>query len=258
MAEILSDDIQDIAVTAGEIVLENGGETYRAEDTVVHIATALGAKGASAFITPTVVIFSCMDEKGAHHTVMRRITKRSINMLKLSQMNDLSHRLVHRGKTSNPSQVRTLLRRIIDAKEYSPAFLVLMGALSSAFFTFMIDGNVFDGLASFIIGALTRVILIFFNDVLNGKNSFLLSLISGAFISISADLFGFLPIGITPSLVLGGSIMQVVPGLAFVNGIRDVISGDLVSGSARLLEALMIATGLSIGSVMGVFLAGQL
>ena len=49
-------DIQDIAVTAGEIVLENGGETYRAEDTVVHIATALGAKDASAFITPTVVM----------------------------------------------------------------------------------------------------------------------------------------------------------------------------------------------------------
>ena len=52
--------------------------------------------------------------------------------------------------------------------------------------------------------------------------------------------------------------MQVVPGLAFVNGIRDVISGDLVSGGARLLEALMIATALSIGSCFGVFLAGQL
>lgn len=258
MAEILSDDIQDIAVTSGEIVLENGGETYRAEDTVVHIATALGAKGASAFITPTVVIFSCMDEDGAHHTVMRRITKRGTNMLKLAQMNELSHRLVHRGKTSNPAQVRTLLRRIIDAKEYSSAFLVLMGALSSAFFTFMIDGNIFDGAASFIIGALTRVFLIFYANVLDGKNSFLVSLVSGALISVSSDLFGFLPLGITPSLVLGGAIMQVVPGLAFVNGIRDVISGDLVSGGARLLEALMIATALSIGSCFGVFLAGQL
>ena len=67
-----------------------------------------------------------------------------------------------------------------------------------------------------------------------------------------------LPLGIKPSLVLGGSIMQVVPGLAFVNGVRDVISGDLVSGGARLLEALMIATGLSIGSVAGLFLAGAL
>ncbi|MCR5124219.1 MAG: threonine/serine exporter family protein [Treponema sp.] len=251
-------DIQDIAVTAGEIVLENGGETYRAEDTVVHIATALGAKDASAFITPTVVMFSCVDDEGTHHTAMRRITKRGTNMLKLSQMNELSHRLVNRGKTSNPEQVRTLLRRVIDAKEYSSAFLVLMGALSSACFTFMIEGTLFDGIASFIIGAITRIMMIFFSSILNGKNSFLFSLISGAFISVSSDLFGMLPLGIKPSLVLGGSIMQVVPGLAFVNGVRDVISGDLVSGGARLLEALMIATGLSIGSVAGLFLAGAL
>ncbi|WP_191015951.1 threonine/serine exporter family protein [Treponema zioleckii] len=251
-------DIQDIAVTAGEIVLENGGETYRAEDTVVHIATALGAKDSSAFITPTVVIFSCMDDGGTHHTVMRRITRRGTNMLKLSQMNELSYRLVNRGTTSNPAQVRTLLRRIIDAKEYSYTFLVLMGALSSAFFTFMLEGNIFDAIASFIIGALTRVIMIFFNDILSGKNSFILSLICGAFISFSSEVSAFLPAGISPPLVLGGSIMQVVPGLAFVNGVRDVISGDLVSGGARLLEALMTAMGLSIGSVAGMYLAGVL
>ncbi len=260
MGESIQDirDIQDIAVTSGEIVLENGGETYRAEDTVVHIATALGAKDASAFITPTVVIFSCMDDNGSHHTFMRRITRRGTNMLKLSQMNELSYRLVNRGKTSNPAQVRTLLRRIIKAKEYPHSFLVLMGALSSAFFTFMMEGNVFDAVASFIIGALTRVIMIFFNDILNGKNSFLLSLLCGGFISFSSEIFALLPLGISTPLVLGGCIMQVVPGLAFVNGVRDVISGDLVSGGARLLEALMTATGLSIGSVAGIFLAGAL
>ena len=103
----------------------------------------------------------------------------------------------------------------------------------------MIEGTLFDGIASFIIGAITRIMMIFFSSILNGKISFLFSLISGAFISVSSDLFGMLPLGIKPSLVLGGSIMQVVPGLAFVNGVRDVISGDLVSGGAVNLSDRM-------------------
>ena len=48
------------------------------------------------------------------------------------------------------------------------------------------------------------------------------------------------------------ALMQVVPGLAIVNAIRDLISGDLMSGTARLVEAFMIAAGLSIGSIFGV------
>ena len=258
MAEILSDDIQDIAITAGEIVLENGGETYRAEDTVVHIATALGAKQASAFVTPTVVIFSCVDADGVHHTVMRRIFRRNTNMLKLTQINDLSRRLVKRGKTSNPKQVRTLLRRIIDAKEYPAPFIVLMGALSSMFFTFMLEGSILDGTASFIIGAAMRGMLIFFEGAIAERSTFLISLVSGAVISVLSAAAGFLPLGVEPQLVLGGSIMQVVPGLALVNGIRDIIAGDFISGGARMLDALTVALGLSVGSALGVFIAGIL
>lgn len=48
--------------------------------------------------------------------------------------------------------------------------------------------------------------------------------------------------------------MLVVPGIAIVNAIRDIIAGDLVSGNARLTEACMIAAGLSIGTAFGVVL----
>ena len=52
--------------------------------------------------------------------------------------------------------------------------------------------------------------------------------------------------------IMTAALMQVVPGLAIVNAIRDLISGDLMSGTARLVEAFMIAAGLSIGSIFGV------
>ena len=52
--------------------------------------------------------------------------------------------------------------------------------------------------------------------------------------------------------------MQVVPGLAIVNAIRDIIAGDLVSGAARTLEAFMVAAGLSAGSVLGLLVFSRL
>ena len=253
MNQILSDDIQDIAVSAGALVLENGGETYRAEDTVVHVANALGARDSSAFVTPTVVMFSYIGEDNCHHTFMRRIFKRGTNMLKLALINDLSRRLVLRGKTSNLKLVRKLLHRIEKAPEYSCFVLLMMGGLSSMFFTFMFSGTFQDSCASFFIGAITRLLLIVLCNTNIGHNNFLMSLISGALISLLADVSATIPLNISSHSVLAGSIMQVVPGLAFVNGIRDIISGDLVSGGARILDAVMIGAGLSMGSVIGVF-----
>lgn len=40
MKSISSDDMQNIALGAGTLILENGGETYRAEETVVRVGNA--------------------------------------------------------------------------------------------------------------------------------------------------------------------------------------------------------------------------
>ena len=76
---------------------------------------------------------------------------------------------------------------------------------------------------------------------------------SGAFIGFLATLTGLFSsvvgVEISSFVVMIATLMQVVPGLAIVNGIRDLISGDLVSGTARIIDAFMIAAGLSTGAV---------
>ena len=47
---------------AGRIILENGGETYRAEDTVRRMARALGLREADAFAIPSGLFISFNDE----------------------------------------------------------------------------------------------------------------------------------------------------------------------------------------------------
>ncbi len=252
MNQIVTDDIEDIAVGAGELVLENGGETYRTEDTVVHVAEALGAVNPSAFVTPTVILLSMQDADGKHHTYMRRIFKRTTNLAKLSQVNALSRRLEVRTKNTDPAQVKRILHRIDSIAGYNDYIIILMAALSSAFFTLMFDGSITDAICSFWIGGILRILLILLGMTRFGRDSFMMSLFSGAVLSVMADLCILLPWVSDSSLILLGAIMQVVPGLALVNGIRDIIHGDLVSGGARLLDACMTAIGLSAGSAAGI------
>lgn len=254
MSEIQAEDLQDIAIRAGALVLENGGETYRAEDTVVHVASSLGAKNASAFVTPTVVMFSYTDEDGKNHSMFRRIFKRGTNLSKLSQINSLSRRLKVRGKASKPEQIKRIIARIEHTPNYPRFFVIIMAAISSAFFTKMFDGSWLDTFWSFVFGGLLRIILMSLEKTIIGQNSLMISFISGAFLSICTDFISVTPMVCNTDLILIGAIMQCVPGLALVNGIRDITAGDLVSGGARLLDAFMIAAGLSVGSAVGVII----
>lgn len=247
--EIKCEAMIDIALRAGALILENGGETYRTEETVIHIAKALGAKTASCFVTPTVIMFSYTDDNDHYHSAIRRITKRTVNLKKISQINELSRRLSKRGKTSNPEQIANLLHRIEKAKEYKPSLIVIMAAFSSFFFAFLFDGTIKEAFVALVIGFILRIGIIFFEK--KNLNSFLISLLSGCIVSVLTEIFLLCGVLQSSYTVMIAVLMQVVPGLAIVNAIRDIIAGDFVSGTARIVDAFMIAAGLSVGSVFG-------
>ena len=41
--------------------------------------------------------------------------------------------------------------------------------------------------------------------------------------------------------------MPLLPGLSFTNAIRDTVMGDLISGTVRVVETLLIAIGIAGG-----------
>ena len=44
-----------------------------------------------------------------------------------------------------------------------------------------------------------------------------------------------------------GSIIPLVPGVPFTNGIRDIADGDYISGAVRLLDAILVFLCVAIG-----------
>ena len=49
--------------------------------------------------------------------------------------------------------------------------------------------------------------------------------------------------------------MVLTPGVALTMGVRDILNGDYLSGSIRLLDALLIAGSIAGGVVLGWIMA---
>lgn len=262
------DAILDISLGAGVTILQSGGETYRTEETMIDIARSLGAEDASAFVTPTVVMLTCLDREERSHTRIQRITERTIHLGRIARVNALSRRLASRRGFGDPARaasgasprddaallrrVGSLLGRIRNAPLHRPAFIVLATAISSFFFSLMFSGSLAEAAVAFCIGAVMRMVLYLITSL--GLSGFIVTLSGGMVISLLSGLAVFS--GLVPSSgnVSISVLMSLVPGLAIVNAIRDIIAGDLVAGSARLLEAFVIAAALSLGAAFGLML----
>ena len=43
-------------------------------------------------------------------------------------------------------------------------------------------------------------------------------------------------------------LMNLVPGIAITNVMRDILGGDLIAGIIKLVESLMVAAGIALGA----------
>ena len=79
-------------------------------------------------------------------------------------------------------------------------------------------------------------------------NNFLLNALAAALIVIISKVMDIYVPFIRLDYIIIGGIMILVPGLQIVNAIRDTMSGDLVAGTARGMEAIIITIGIVAGS----------
>lgn len=64
--------------------------------------------------------------------------------------------------------------------------------------------------------------------------------------ALCAYLLGYL--GINADAAIVAALMMLVPGLLFINAIRDIIFGDINSGINRLVQVILIAVAIGLGT----------
>ncbi|ABR48518.1 protein of unknown function DUF1212 [Alkaliphilus metalliredigens QYMF] len=235
-----------LALFAGEIMLKSGAETYRVEDTINRICKSRGFHYVECFVTPTG-IFVSVDSKGEDQgeiiSYIKRIKSRSINLNKISEVNDFSRRFV--GSEIPIEEGMKQLRLIDKIKPYPPYLRSIAGGIASLFVVLLFGGNFLESLAAFFTSICITYTLYFFIDC--GFTPFLTHISGGVVASLLAIVFSYTHPSINVDNVVIGALMIMVPGVAITNAVRDSIAGDLLSGLARAAEALIIATSIAFG-----------
>ena len=70
--------------------------------------------------------------------------------------------------------------------------------------------------------------------------------------------FVFSRLGLVSSVdeIIIGILMTLVPGCGFTNALRDIFTGDSISGALRLIEAVLVAFAIAAGYVLAGVLTG--
>lgn len=245
--------LADTAMLAGEIMLCSGAETYRVEDTMNHILKTSNIESTQAIAMMTGLLVTLNDSSMSQPvTLMRRVSERSTNISNIMRVNDISRRYCE-GKISLEEAYNEL--QSAKGKQYKRTLYNLATVGIAVGFTIMFGGSLRDVIAATIVGsALACVITL---GKIMKVNSIIINVLSGMGISMLAVVIQkYLLHDIATDVVIVGSIMPIVPGVAITNAIRDTLQGDYLSGSARILEALLTAIAIAVGAGLGMLLTG--
>jgi uncharacterized membrane protein YjjP (DUF1212 family) len=240
-----TNEIIDVCLLAGKIILESGAETDRVEDTMVRMATAFGRKDSNSMSMPTGIIFSLEGEYPA--TKLIRISQRSTDLRKVALVNSISRAITNKELTLQEAyvQLKELEKKNLTYPIWAQVFAAFM---ASGSFMIMFDGQWDDFIWACLAGGLGFWCLLFLHRILEVKffAEFIASLVIG-FVGFFITTVG---LGIELDKIVIGAVMPLVPGLLITNAARDLISGHLISALAKLADAGL--TSLAIGSGVAV------
>ena len=241
----------------GKILLKSGAETYRVEDTISRCCLAHGYE-VDPFVTPTVIILG--NEDTDSFIRVSRIGYRSTNLSLISEMNSMSLSLISEMNSMSYNFAKWDMGyedtcKWLDKKWRQPApygkwmvclasgigsaaFAAMLGGNSHEAFAAMLGGNSHDFIAAFITGGAAMVAL----KQIAGyhPSAFWENAVAGVVIATVALICCAMSVQCTMEKIIVGALMPFVPGVAFCNGLRDYMAGNLMSGNSRIAEGVCL------------------
>ncbi|NLZ18967.1 MAG: threonine/serine exporter family protein [Bacteroidales bacterium] len=252
-------EVLEVASEAGHILLENGAEISRVEDIMARIATTYGVDSGSFFVISNGIfttgrINHVRSGGGQAQTYanVEFIPLKGIQLSKVVAVNRLSYDISN-GLCSL-EQARERLRIIRNAPSQPAWMTALCTAVGAAGFSAVFGGSWLDCAAAFVVG-LVLFLYMYFVSVRH-----LSKIVGGLSNALVATLLclAFYRIGFGGSLsnMIIGSIMPLIPGVPFVNGVRDLANSDYLAGLTRLTDAMLGFVCIALGVAFGFMLDG--
>ena len=232
---------------AGKIIMENGGETYRAEETICRMGEGFGLRDVESFAVPSGIFISYRREDGQLETSVKRVRREDRNLTRVDETNRIS-RLVSSGEIDCGRAMRELERIEKMKGSFAGGWNLPSASICAFGFGALFGGDLPEMLAA---GAVALIVQMISNLLERFRMSWLATAIAGglmtAFIPNVVQII--LP-QIRMDPVVAGALMPLVPGLAMTNAVQDAMRGDMVSGLSHGAHALLTACLIAGGALL--------
>ena len=240
------EQVVSFAIEVAQLLLESGGEIYRAQQTIEHIANAYGAPEMKAYVL-TNAVFVSLTEPGCNASEVRYVRTRSMHLSRVVALNALSRRIAAGGIPLE--QAWQELERVRHLPPNAPWLQILACGVGTASFAYLFGGTGWDAFAAFWVGLLLQPFVLFLGR--RKADQFISNTLCAVLVAlasvVAAQLLTGLGIACSLDKIIIGGIIPLVPGIALTNAIRDVANSDYVSGTIRAAEALLIAASIALG-----------
>lgn len=240
--------LMETVALAGKIMMASGSEVYRVEETMKYMLKRSGYPVAEALALGTGLFVTLDDPEKDTMTIARRVPSRSNNVNRICAVNEVSRNFCC-GKMS-VEEAYAELKKIESGRVYSKRwqFFGMIGV--SAFFAPIFGGSAIDVFGAGLVGIALAIA-----DWLVKKiklNDFFTNAFCAFVVAVAATVVRkFLLPACSADVMIISSIMSLVPGVAFTTAIRDTLNGDYAAGSARMLEAIVVALAIAAGVGLG-------
>ena len=245
MTNLLEKKVLSLALLAGEIMMKSGAEIYRVEDTITRICKACKMDNIGVFTTSTGIFVSVSrdGEDSFASTAITSVKNSSINLDKISEVNSFAREFTTTDLSIDEGI--EILQKLKDKKLYPTIIQLLFAGIAGALFSLLFDGSYIDTMLTGIIGVFSYTVSRFFGHFkINYFLSDFLSIAIATFACLMADHFSLIS-DYSPAVI--GVLMIFVPGFSITTSMRDFLSGDMLAGLARLVEAIAIGISLAAG-----------
>lgn len=239
-------EVLEVAMAAGHILLENGAEIARVEETMERICRHFSIEHENFFVLSNGIFTTGRpnaDNHGGQYAKVQHIPVKGTRFDKVVAVNQLSREVVE-GHYNIP-QIKEKLEEIRRMPEKRFPIQVLASGVGSACFCYLLGGSLIDSGVAFSAGLLLYIFVLLTGRTRISKITKNIS--GGAMVTLICILSYRLGLGESLSHMIIGSIIPLVPGVAFTNGIRDIANQDYISGAVRLLDAILIFLCIAIG-----------
>lgn len=240
----------ELVLKTGEILLQSGAEIFRVEETMLRISNYFGVESKEFFVLSNG-IFVTGGKHSKEYAKVRHVPVKGTQLDKVVAINQLS-REIERGRYTI-EEAEEKVEQIEAMKGKSFQSQIFASAIGSGAFCCLFGGNLTDCMVSFLAGFLVQIFVLKVRIPYLSKITG--NVCGGALVTLVALVCYQLQIGENLNHMIVGSVVPLIPGVAFINGIREIADEDYIAGAVRLLDAVLgfLCIAIGVGVMLGLF-----